>query len=405
MNRRFPRAKWTLPSVVDPPERLCLKIEVPNERYHIAAFRGALLILASALSWQDDPDHTAKEVAKVWDEIYQSVVLCEPEQGKTPEFILEDDMSDNIRVDPDNSCIIQIKCCGEWTTLIDISKCVPAGITQPTDGTPLEPGGCRAWDVSLRGNDKWLLPLSVNTGDVIEITAATGAWSDGTPQWNCIDGKIMILGGCTTDDPADMGDPLPSVNHMRLIMNVDGTWYDAYNRTLNVPTGVSDGVVYFQANDGSLSDNAGTTSFHIKVCNNSAPTWTQTFNFSGSTYGWDQLYGEYVPGTGFKSTVYHTSPDPHNSLVIQIAFATRYVTSITMHYITGAAASGGGRVIQYNGSENHALNTGAGTFDYSQSPNEDVSSIIIDVSSNVNSSSQNTITQIVISGQGTNPFA
>jgi len=43
-----------------------MTLQVPNERFHIAAFRGALLDLASAYKWQDDPDHKAREVANVW---------------------------------------------------------------------------------------------------------------------------------------------------------------------------------------------------------------------------------------------------------------------------------------------------------------------------------------------------
>lgn len=66
MPRRNPPAKWMLPDVVDPPDSICMSLQVPNNRYHIAAFRGALWNLASAINWADDIDHTAKEVAQVW---------------------------------------------------------------------------------------------------------------------------------------------------------------------------------------------------------------------------------------------------------------------------------------------------------------------------------------------------
>jgi len=265
MSKRYPKAKWVLPDVIDPPERLCFQIEVPNDKQHIAAFRGALLNLASAINWQDDPDHTAKDVAKVWDEIYQKVTACAVTK-QTPEITLEDDMSDQIRLDPDNNCILQIRCCGEWVTLIDVSKCVPSGIAQPTDGTPPAAGDCKTWQVALDGNGKWLLPDAVNEGDTIIIELADGAWNDGTPQWNCVDGRIFFAGFCTTDDAADSGDPLPTANHMRLVMNVDGVWVDAYNATYAVQVGVTDGAVYFQANDGTLNDNTGRVSFVVHHC-------------------------------------------------------------------------------------------------------------------------------------------
>jgi len=70
--RRNPPAKWVLPDIVDPP-RICFMVPVPNDRKHIAAFRGALLNLASARHWQDDIDHTALLVAAVWQEIYDEV--------------------------------------------------------------------------------------------------------------------------------------------------------------------------------------------------------------------------------------------------------------------------------------------------------------------------------------------
>lgn len=64
--RRNEPAKWTLPTVINPEGRRCVMIEVPDERFHIAAFRGAMLHLAEAYKWADDPDHTAREVALVW---------------------------------------------------------------------------------------------------------------------------------------------------------------------------------------------------------------------------------------------------------------------------------------------------------------------------------------------------
>lgn len=77
-NRRNPPAKWTLPEVVNPLETMCVQIQVPKERFHIAAFRGALLNLASATQWADDPDHTAKDVANVWKAVINSMTeVCE----------------------------------------------------------------------------------------------------------------------------------------------------------------------------------------------------------------------------------------------------------------------------------------------------------------------------------------
>jgi len=75
-NRRNPKAKWVLPEVVNPEDRRCFTIPVPDDPQHIAAFRGALLNLCSAMNWQDDTEHTAKDVAAVWRTIYEEVEAC-----------------------------------------------------------------------------------------------------------------------------------------------------------------------------------------------------------------------------------------------------------------------------------------------------------------------------------------
>lgn len=76
MSRRNPPAQYVLPSVVNPASRKCYTILVPDEPQHIAAFNGAILSLASAYNWADDPDHTAKDVALVWREVWEQMAAC-----------------------------------------------------------------------------------------------------------------------------------------------------------------------------------------------------------------------------------------------------------------------------------------------------------------------------------------
>lgn len=75
MPNKNPKYKWPLPSVVDP-DRICMSINVPNDPNHISAFRDAILRLARAYNWDDDTEHTAKDVAAVWDEVYREVTDC-----------------------------------------------------------------------------------------------------------------------------------------------------------------------------------------------------------------------------------------------------------------------------------------------------------------------------------------
>lgn len=172
-----------------------------------------------------------------------------------------------LRVDPDRCWIIQRECSpGEWVDFFDARCGTPGAIEQPTNGADLLPGQCREWDVVLRGSDRWLMPVAINTNDVVEVTGASGAWSDGTTAWNCVNGDSFVLGACTSVGAGTSGtDPLPVQNHMRLVQNMDGTWFDGLG-VHAVPSGVTDGQLWFQANDDSLSDNSGTVSFHVKIC-------------------------------------------------------------------------------------------------------------------------------------------
>lgn len=76
MGKRNPRAKWTLPSTINPVNQKCFRVSVPDDPYYIAAFRGAILNLCSASQWQDDPDHKAREVANVWRDVYANISDC-----------------------------------------------------------------------------------------------------------------------------------------------------------------------------------------------------------------------------------------------------------------------------------------------------------------------------------------
>lgn len=73
MNRKNALAKWTLPTIVHPETTKCIQIEIPDEPFYIAAFRGAMLHLQEAYKWADDEAHTAKQVALVWRDIIDNM--------------------------------------------------------------------------------------------------------------------------------------------------------------------------------------------------------------------------------------------------------------------------------------------------------------------------------------------
>lgn len=61
---------YLIPEIIDPP-RICIQLEIPNEPAHLRAFWGQLDALGSALTWDNDEDHTALLIAAVWRDVYE----------------------------------------------------------------------------------------------------------------------------------------------------------------------------------------------------------------------------------------------------------------------------------------------------------------------------------------------
>jgi len=60
--------KWLVPDVIDPAEKVCVQLEIPNDTLHIAAFWGALEQLSKAYNWEDSfADGSA--TAYVWRDV------------------------------------------------------------------------------------------------------------------------------------------------------------------------------------------------------------------------------------------------------------------------------------------------------------------------------------------------
>ncbi len=282
MSRKNPPAKWTLPAIIDPPGRRCFVIRIPDEEYHIAAFRGALLSLGSGAQWADDVAHTAKDVAAVW----RTVIAA-----------MEDCVDINIRLKPTDFCTIQLTTDGgnTWTDVADLSACAHAaavdeitqaiqdgqlsGGGQQAPGGSGQPGQCYDWDVTLQGSGKWHAPVPVESGDTIQVTLASGATWDGNilNPWRCPDGKTYALGGCFEPTHLAGTDPAPTVPHMSLIGNIpnDATvpYFSMYNLLYTVPMAVVSGEFYLQCNDDVLPDNQGSITLHVQICKHQPPAW------------------------------------------------------------------------------------------------------------------------------------
>jgi len=401
MSRRNPLAKWVLPTVIDPPERVCYVVQVPNERQHIAAFLGAIADLASWYSWKEDPAHTAKDVAKVWRDIFDALISreCSMIGGDDVQF-------------RQNGCKLEFSIdCVHWNTLYDPTECIQQIAGQPGGGGTLGPGDCREYDVKLDGNGQWLLPVPVSTGDTVEVTAATGGWYDGaTLTWRCPDGFVYILGACGGATTTESGDPINTAPHMSLLLKLLTTtpaYAEALTGIYTVPGGVVNKNLSFQANDDNLADNAGSISFHVKVCNNETPlAWCQTFDLTAASLptGFHLDFGTHVTGTGIVSAAVGGA----QAIVAGLSFTATDLITAEVETCFSTTPTGGGAgsadAIRLSGSVLHWIDLGdvySGCVNHTWAGALHADEIYMNPSG---TGATITITTIKLTGTGTSPF-
>jgi len=183
MSKRYPRAKWTLPATVDPSGSVCYTVPVPNERFHIAAFLGALQDLGSAAQWADDEAHTAKDVAQVWRDIIDE---------------------------------------------LEKEVCSGCKHTNGEFHDPLEPGQTVKFSVTVEAGEFQILPILLFADQTLTISKMVGQWRDSQyhPDMECTSNWETPLGvviNAASGLPADtfITDVMPEISHMKLIMRVN----------------------------------------------------------------------------------------------------------------------------------------------------------------------------------------
>lgn len=331
-------ARYTLPDVVEPSDSVCFVVPVPNDKFHIAAFKGQIKALASAYTWANDPSHTAVDVAHVWREIFDNLENCDMVA---------------IRLKPTDFCMIQLSLDGgsTWADVADLSACAHAaaideindarlrgdiagGSQQPGQGEGT-PGACYDYFITLRANDRWHCPVAVIGGDIITVDGESGAWFDGNglaPAWRCADGSLFVLGACTLPGATDSGDPAPTVDHMRIIGNLPEytttPYFDMFDTVYTVPTSVPDGEFFLQANDSDLSDNQGSINLHVQVCKG---VWTSDIDYTLSAWASFTTIsgGSFVSGTGIVGQFFDSFSQNDATIVLNITTATIFEISVT----------------------------------------------------------------------------
>ena len=278
------RQLFPVPTPAAPSQMRCVSVYIPDSMDHLAAFAGALALLGKWNSWQKDEAHSARLAALAWQQCnLRGIHDCE--NGDLLIGIdLGDDMGQNIRISPDDSCIIQMWCIDHWEDWYDPRKCIVTGSAQPSGDGELDAGECATFTAKLDGNGKWLLPVPVSAGDTIAISSAVGGWWDGNVlhAWNCPSGLTYALGACVSAGATDAGSPIPSLSIGRLIAQIGSFYLDAFNQVIPVPSGITDENVYFQMNDATLGDNAGSVSFGVEVCKASEDNTVLLNYLSGS---------------------------------------------------------------------------------------------------------------------------
>lgn len=151
----------------------------------------------------------------------------------------------------------------------------------PGTGAPQAPagGGNQCYHAALQANSRYLLPTVVSSGDVLELIDAQGQGNDGTlSPWWTPSGHIFFIVDTGTGGVLTSSDPIPTSNHMRLIYNIGGTFYDAMAGPVTVPGGVLNAQVEIQVNDSALADNAGAYTFQICKTNNQLASWSHVLD-------------------------------------------------------------------------------------------------------------------------------
>lgn len=165
--RKNPPARWTLPTVVSPADSVCFRVPVPNDVFHIAAFKGALWSLAKAYSWSNDDAHTAKDVAAVWLAIYDSLEVC----------------NDVITFRQEDDCLLEISIDGgeTWNVVFNARPCADIAIIEAIEGGIIGAGSESPvpWCVEynfLNGDANWFSAVPFDQPGCLGYYSAGVGW-------------------------------------------------------------------------------------------------------------------------------------------------------------------------------------------------------------------------------------
>lgn len=278
-----------IPPEVAPTSLTCVQIMIPDS---VAAKR-QLLGMMRALSRWNQYDRDAAHSAKAWADIWK--LACQESV----------DVCMNIEFRQPSSCSLEMRVNGgAWSEIFNAYNCGfgaasdriqqmlesgqlgPGGQQSAGAGGAPDPGSCTTYHAEVPANGRWLCPIAVDDDYIITVTnAGGGAWDgDILHEWQCPDGEVYIAGACAGGGFTSVSDPLPGVNHMRLIGQANGIYFDMDNASYTIPGGTGPTNLYLQVNDNqaALTDNQGSYFCDVSVCR---PGWHHTFDFRTGMHG------------------------------------------------------------------------------------------------------------------------
>jgi hypothetical protein len=386
---------------------------------------GSLTQLLQQTTWEVADQAALTAIQEDVFDLMAAFCVNPPAAGTTPNTGSDTGDDFMLRQSPDNPCELQTSVDGiTWCTWADISKCVPQ-VTQPgTGSTQPKPGTCASYHAILDASGAWLLPVPVSTGDVINVTNAMGAWNDGTLNpWQCPDGNNYFAGLCVGGSTLAGGDPIPTSPHMSLIAHVvGGIYFPVLGGSVTIPGGIAFGQLEFIANDSIRSDNLGSINFDVEVCNNEPGSWTHTFDFKLSDGGFAPVLSASPGPSGIWTAGVGWTPGDCvigglNTRLVDVfrTHASRHITSMfmTFDYTAGTFDSALIReklestsVEYYNspaGTPSNGANQTRGSFADDAADLQD--NITIETCQTSGAfDGATTLTKLVITGVGTDPF-
>jgi hypothetical protein len=291
---------YVLPDVIDPPDTICVTLRIPNNKFHIMAFRGAVWDLCNWWNWEKDDAHNATKVAQVWRRVFRGMKFDECPGPVAPgrDGMEIDDMTGLIEpyCDDQGNCRFHFRCdiCGSWhdvATINDLKQITSPG---PVQNQPQPGGGTQQTCQTLWANAQLPIPSTVSTGDQITLNSAAGSWWDGGefdfgPLWRLPNGN-QYVGGLDVGFPRVTGtDPAVAADHMTVIAVIGATpTYLALieGTPVTVPSIAPGSQLFLQVNDSAIGNNQGSAQVCVTVKNNATPSWCHTFDFTSSPSGW-----------------------------------------------------------------------------------------------------------------------